>query len=378
MDQDLLKILFIILCFQLLFVSFVLFLSKKGKPLSNKLLAIVFFMLAFSVLNLYWVVFGVEVWFPPLMFIDDTFMFAYGPLLFLFTQSVLFRDYKLERKNLIHLIPFFVTVCLLAGILVFVDNSTMVDLTKQMKGQRIPFYFWAGNILLLLYTMYYLLRSKKAVQKVLGKTLDRFSAFDPVTFRLSNFILNSFIILFLIATLHAVLPFMGFSGGLAITLILMVLFTFYFINSVLFKMLKLSAGNSALTARDNVESPKKYAGSNMTAIQLAENKMRVWDHMVTTKRYLDNELTIDELARDLGLPPKIVSQVINEGFSSNFFDFVNKFRVEEAKSLLINPPDDKMTIQEIMYHAGFNTKSSFNTAFKKFTGQTPTQFKNSL
>jgi AraC-like DNA-binding protein len=254
----------------------------------------------------------------------------------------------------------------------------MFDLTKQMNGQRIPFYFWAGNILLLLYTMYYLLRSKKAVQKVLGKTLDRFSAFDPVTFRLSNFILNSFIILFLIATLHAVLPFMGFSGGLAITLILMVLFTFYFINSVLFKMLKLSAGNSALTARDNVESPKKYAGSNMTAIQLAENKMRVWDHMVTTKRYLDNELTIDELARDLGLPPKIVSQVINEGFSSNFFDFVNKFRVEEAKSLLINPPDDKMTIQEIMYHAGFNTKSSFNTAFKKFTGQTPTQFKNSL
>ena len=60
------------------------------------------------------------------------------------------------------------------------------------------------------------------------------------------------------------------------------------------------------------------------------------------------------------------------------FDFVNKFRVETAKSLFENQVDIKLTIQEVMFDSGFNSKSSFNTAFKKFTNQTPTEFKNAL
>ena len=102
----------------------------------------------------------------------------------------------------------------------------------------------------------------------------------------------------------------------------------------------------------------------------------IFDKLQTLNRY--SELTIDDLATELALTPKIVSQIINEGYSCNFFDFVNKFRVEEAKSLLSSRTNDKMTIQEVMYDAGFNSKSSFNTAFKKFTKLTPTQFKNNL
>jgi AraC-like DNA-binding protein len=57
---------------------------------------------------------------------------------------------------------------------------------------------------------------------------------------------------------------------------------------------------------------------------------------------------------------------------------VNRFRVEAAKFLFENQAVKKLTIQEVMYDSGFNSKSSFNTAFKKFTNLTPTQFKNSL
>ena len=81
---------------------------------------------------------------------------------------------------------------------------------------------------------------------------------------------------------------------------------------------------------------------------------------------------------ELELSSKVVSQIINEGYACNFFDFVNTFRIEAAKTLFANLKDEKLTIQEVMYDSGFNSKSSFNTAFKKFTNLTPTQFKNTL
>lgn len=378
MNEGFLKILFIILCFQLLFVSFFLFQSKKSRALSNKLLAVVFCMLAFSLISLYCVVFGVDLSFPPLLFVDDTFLFAYGPLLFLFTRSVLFKDFSLGLKSLLHLSPFFLSVCFLIGLVIFVDSASMAETIGKMKSGSVPVFLWVGNVLLLLYALFYLFISKREAQRVFTTTADKYSSFNPVEFRMLNFILNSFFVLFCISLLHAILPLLGFSGGLAITLILLVLFAFYFINSALFRMLKQSTNSGGLVEKNVLTPQKKYAGSDMTATQLEENKTRLWEYMVATKKFLDSELTIDDLAKDVALPSKTLSQVINEGFSCNFFDFVNRFRVEEAKSFFVDQTDDKMTIQEVMYLSGFNSKSSFNTAFRKFTGKTPTQFKNSL
>jgi len=68
--------------------------------------------------------------------------------------------------------------------------------------------------------------------------------------------------------------------------------------------------------------------------------------------------------------------VINENTGQNFFDFVNRYRIGEAKRMLTDPTDKKITVQEILYVVGFNSKSSFNTLFKKYTGVTPSEFKN--
>ena len=67
--------------------------------------------------------------------------------------------------------------------------------------------------------------------------------------------------------------------------------------------------------------------------------------------------------------------MINETVGQNFFDFVNRYRIEEAKKLLANPADKKITVLEVLYEVGFNSKSSFNTLFKKHTGLTPSEFK---
>ncbi len=97
--------------------------------------------------------------------------------------------------------------------------------------------------------------------------------------------------------------------------------------------------------------------------------------MQSQRPYLEPELTLDELATQLSVKPKILSQVINELLQQNFFEFINHYRIEEAKRLLTNPKDKKITVLEVMYEVGFNSKSSFNTIFKKNTGLTPGGFK---
>lgn len=376
MDANLLKILFSVLGFQFLFVSIFLAQNKKGKVLSNKLLAIVFFMVFINIISLYLLVYRIKIEIPQLLFIDDTFMFAYGPLLYLFTQSVVFKNYALQKKDAVHFIPFIIAVCVVIGIVLFVDTQSVSQTTDQMNNQQISIYFRIGELLILLHIFYYLFKSKQEIRKIIGKAKDVYSTFNQDNFKLLKFTLNSFIILFSLSLVHSFLPFIGIENGLLITLLLMILFMFYFINSILLKLLNQSSNESgAITQNDFKE---KYAGSNLSKTALKTYINSIGNHMKEKQRYLDSELTISDLSKELDIPSKIISQVINEGYDCNFFDFVNKYRIDAAKSIFKSQADKKLTIQEVMYDAGFNSKSSFNTAFKKFTNQTPTQFKNTL
>ncbi|GAA4277075.1 hypothetical protein GCM10022259_17990 [Aquimarina mytili] len=95
--------------------------------------------------------------------------------------------------------------------------------------------------------------------------------------------------------------------------------------------------------------------------------------METEKPYLDNELRLDYLAKKLNLSRHHMSQVINEHFDLSFFDFINKYRIDEAKEKLSNTTG--LSMSEILYTCGFNNRVSFYKAFKKFTKITPTEYK---
>ena len=97
--------------------------------------------------------------------------------------------------------------------------------------------------------------------------------------------------------------------------------------------------------------------------------------MESEKPHLDSDLTLPKLADHLQIPPHHLSQIINESLKQNFFDFVNGYRVEEAKQLLLDPEKSSFTVLAIAEEAGFNSKTVFNTAFKKGTGKTPSAFR---
>jgi AraC-like DNA-binding protein len=96
--------------------------------------------------------------------------------------------------------------------------------------------------------------------------------------------------------------------------------------------------------------------------------------VVAHRPFLRSELTLAELALQVGLPARRLSQLVNQGRGRNFADWVNHYRIEEAKRLLADPASGIRSVLDAMYAAGFNSKSSFNALFKASTGVTPTEF----
>lgn len=126
------------------------------------------------------------------------------------------------------------------------------------------------------------------------------------------------------------------------------------------------------------EPRHKYQHSTLTP----EVRRRILDNMqklISEKVFfLQKDLDIDRLSEILKTNSTYLSQVINEDFGKNFFHFVNDLRIEEAKKHFGDKSNDKYTIEAIANSCGFNSRSSFHSAFKKATGYTPAEFRNNI
>ena len=98
--------------------------------------------------------------------------------------------------------------------------------------------------------------------------------------------------------------------------------------------------------------------------------------MNTNKPYLDHELTLADLAGQLAISRNQLSEVINTGVGDNFYNFVNKYRIDEVKQLIRDDSKKHFKIVSLANEAGFNSKSSFNHIFKKLIGLTPSEYRN--
>jgi AraC-like DNA-binding protein len=119
----------------------------------------------------------------------------------------------------------------------------------------------------------------------------------------------------------------------------------------------------------------RYARSGLTADRAMELKNDLDILMIQKKPYLESDLNLRELADRLEVFPHHLSQLLNEHYGQNFFDYINSYRAEEVKNMLSNPRQKDESILSIAFTCGFNSKATFNSFFKKQTGQTPRQFR---
>ena len=128
---------------------------------------------------------------------------------------------------------------------------------------------------------------------------------------------------------------------------------------------------------DDIGAPK-YAKSGLDDRQLESYKEQLSDLMSLHKVYLDPDLTLPRLAAMVDCSVNHLSQAVNSGFKMSFFDFLNSYRIAEAKSILLRHDVISQSILDVSFAVGFNSNSAFYAAFKKATGQTPAQFRRSV
>lgn len=150
---------------------------------------------------------------------------------------------------------------------------------------------------------------------------------------------------------------------------------------VLLAILALAAGILVMVLRRNshtqtVSVPqKKYSTSALTEDRAQSIQKRLLELMERDKIFLDPDLTLKKLASQLQVHPNYLSQIINESLKQSSNDFINRYRIEHVKERLLDEEDAQKTILDIALESGFYSKSVFNTAFKKFTGTTPSKFR---
>ncbi len=369
MDTSLISYLSFLIAFQLLFVGIFLITHKKGNRRNNMLLSTVFFMIAWNMGDLTLQMNGVFLNWEFLQHIDDGFLFVYGPIFYLYAQGVIFRDFKLSNQNLLHLVPY-----LSLTILALSLNYLVPKLSEEIIMNDLPWQFYLINALMYTHFFVYLGLTYKSLRKYREIIKNKYSQIDKINLDWLSFTLNTF---GLIAFISLIQNFIVLADNRAVfmgTLVLLLIFIFYFVNKVILKALRQPEIFAGIAQNETV----KYLGSNLTPDQIVEYKKQMVTLLETEKSFLNPQVSLADLSEALSVSTKQLSQVINQSFNKSFFDFINSYRIQEVQQILKESKDDKLTVLEAMYQAGFNSKSSFNTAFKKETGLTPTEFRKMI
>lgn len=353
--------------FQLLFISAFLFTSRKGRRLSNNLLAFFFLSLASGLLDYFLLISGFFDQRTQYAFIFNSLVIFHAPLLLLYTQSLTIAHFRLRPIHLLHALPFVIIIFLLI-IFYYGQSPERQAYTIESVREGKDIVNIMISVIGLIYILGYLLAVKNRIGKYRKFIKEQFSNIDKINLNWLNFLVNVFLISIVASGIANILRHSQ-SGLLnEAAIIVSVIGLLVFISMVLFKGLhqnEVFLGAVPKTAADSMEN-----GDNESL------RKQLNTYLENEKPYLNSNLTLNDLAGQLKISGRQLSTIINIELGKTFFDLINAYRIEEAKKMIKESEDVKMTISEVMYQVGFNSKSSFNTAFKKYTGLTPSEYKS--
>tara|TARA_R110002049_G_scaffold46851_4_gene135905 strand:- start:151 stop:1293 length:1143 start_codon:yes stop_codon:yes gene_type:complete len=380
MDKiNLLLLASILTIFVSLFLAFFLITVKTKHKLSNRLFAVFLILTAIDVSGVLFTLFEKT----PSNFgmFRNLMTFLQMPTFYLYVLSVSYSDFKLKRKHLIHIIPFIIANLLFFPRFYSVDLNSKISFLQNSRSMlEIQFnhIFIHVQIIIYIIAVFMILRKTKKlyIENHTGGGLKTYSWLFQFTLALSFF--------YAIALFKNIFKFSehpNISEWLKIGLFL---FQLFIICWYLFKALNnpdlFRNLDSKLKLVKQIVSKDKRANTLLVDDdkKYHEDLIKLKKYMAEEKPFLNPSLTIQNISDNIEIPIRDLSVLINHKLNQHFYDFVNNYRIEEAKIILEDNTKSKLTILEILYKVGFNSKSSFNTAFKKQTGTTPTNYRNTL
>ncbi len=359
---------------QLLFLTVVTFNHKTGRRLSNRILA--GFMASNALLIGHYLLsrfHAISASGNPILWsIGSSSYLLLMPILFVYLQSLCYKDFSLRISRLVHTVPFTISALLWLTVHFSVQETLQPGdpgLSQQniVKAER-----WIHFGLQHLQIFSYLIASVILLGGYRRRLKDLYSSIERIDLTWCNLLLAGFAVMWSMdflnwalktfATLPGSLSYWLFLGSLCINL------TFTLV--VAYKGLAQSASFSGIRV------PEKYAASRLKRPECEAIVQKLNETMKQEKLYLEPSLSVEDLAGKLNIPVKHLSQAIHVCYDRNFYDFVNSYRIEEAKKRLNDDRYQNLTFLAVAYDVGFNSKSVFNAAFKKHTGNTPKEYRH--
>lgn len=313
------------------------------------------------------------------MIINSTVFFKL-PLLYLYVLSVIYSDFKLQKKHLLHAVTWVINVIFLTPRFFAVDFDDKLVFLNENSIEKKP-EVWASYVLIHIQILVYFIMCFIAIKKYKSLLLENYSNASLFNYKWLFNIILLFAIIALIATFKNVFLFAHLDMALYITQISVSTFALGFMTWIVLKALHspelfrgINSNLQLVKELINKDDPSEVLGIANNENELDEIIL-LKKHMIKEEPYLDASLTIEDLSKQMNFATKDLSILINHHLNQHFFDFVNGYRIRKAMDILKDPEKKDLTILEILYEVGFNSKSSFNTAFKKHTNKTPTQYR---
>lgn len=342
--------------------------TKKPLTTANRIMAAWLFM------------FGIEMIFALLnsnvieMYSFPFITFTYGPLLFLYVRFMTDPGGKFKWFKLLHFIPFiaFFTISV-----IFRSEPLVRDLRSFFKPDKLISLRIVYAVSFFLSISVYSTLAFMLIRKHQRNLMNLVSyKSGKITLNWLKIILISFytacFILFLLGGLKMIGNFIPFDPYFVIfgfITLFSVAYSFYGIKQpVIF-------GEVVRSEENEKKVQGRYIKSGLKSQQADKYLQKLISYMETKKPYINSDLTIHDVSRQTGIPRHYITEVLNENYNRNFFTFINEYRVKEAISRMSHPEFRNYTILAIAFDSGFNSKSTFNTFFKNFTGKTPSDYR---
>jgi len=302
--------------------------------------------------------------------------FLVGPLVFWYYQSLFKSDFQIKASMWWHLVPFVVFTLILPFLFTDLITSRAVDygmLTVFDSWNQQPitwkhYLFGLVFIAQYIHALFYLNKSHHNL-KLLNVQWEGHPHIENSIKSHRHLVLGAMLVI-IAGALFIGIQFITQAYRRPLDY-LYVLPMMGFIYLMAFRSLRVSNGLL------KVEFPiKKYQKSSLSPSAANAYQKLLHTKIQEEKWYRKPGLSLTMLAQELEISTHHLSQVINEQHQKHFFDYINEYRVLEAKHLIAENP--KLNLLEIAYQVGFNNKNSFNNAFKKHVGQSPTDYKKSI
>ena len=363
-----------------LFACFLL-MSAYRKILSNRILAV---FLTCKVLcyiqTAFWrnKAFAI-VHIPHLFYIGPGFELLLGPALFYYMKGLMNENLKFTGKDFIHTIPFFIYFLIMFILFHRFDMETKTQmLTDKFLGRE---GYLVHNLALYGHFILYCAACIIKTIQYQKQAENHYASIHKKKVQWIQFLIAGLMVIWILGVIKVLFRYYGAVAPIPASF--NIIFIFIFANAMFFT--GFSSRVIFLPIPEDITPRKKYQKSSIDEVDLDRMLHRIVSFMEEKKPFLDPNFSLQMLSSQTGLAPHKISQVINTGLGKNFYDLVNGFRIDESKKLLKknalserSKKTGKKTVLEILYEAGFNSKSAFHRAFKKHTGMTPTIFTRSI